>query len=93
MVDFFRVSWKCFSVRPCNLPAMLLLDDDDELPELPDEPELDLAERLGSGGLAAIDASCSRARARSNTRLRASSRGHSMRAAIRLETTILPFTR
>lgn len=35
---------------------MLLLDDDGELPELPDEPEMDLAKRLGSGGLATIDA-------------------------------------
>ncbi|MET0794385.1 MAG: hypothetical protein ABW061_22880 [Polyangiaceae bacterium] len=35
---------------------MLLVDDDDELPELPDGPEIDLAERLGSGGLAKIDA-------------------------------------
>lgn len=35
---------------------MLLLDDDDELPELPDELEMDLTERLGSGGLASIDA-------------------------------------
>ncbi len=35
---------------------MLLLDDHDELPELPDELETDLAERLGSGGLATIDA-------------------------------------
>ncbi|MEI9937419.1 MAG: hypothetical protein WDO69_09360 [Pseudomonadota bacterium] len=35
---------------------MLLVDDDDELPELPDERETDLAARLGSGGLATIDA-------------------------------------
>jgi hypothetical protein len=34
---------------------MSLLDDDDELSELPDELEMDLAERLGSGGLATID--------------------------------------
>src|SRR4051812_40982939 len=35
---------------------MLLLDDDDELAEVPDELETNLAERLGSGGLAGIDA-------------------------------------
>ena len=51
--------WKSFAVRPCNLLVMLLVDDDDELPDLPDlpdGPEIDLAERLGSGGLAKIDA-------------------------------------
>lgn len=52
----------CFGVEAlrrrtlCNLLAMLLLDDDDELPEQPDEQEKELAERLGSSGLAAIDA-------------------------------------
>jgi|GEM_PF-2747605 len=48
--------WKCFGVRSRNLLGMLLVDDDDELPELPDERETDLAARLGSGGLATIDA-------------------------------------
>ena len=49
--------WKRFGVRPCSLLGMLLLDDDDELTELPDELEVNLAERLGASGLAAIDAS------------------------------------
>jgi len=35
---------------------MLLLGDDDELPELPDELEMALVEPLGSAGLATIDA-------------------------------------
>jgi hypothetical protein len=35
---------------------MLLLDDDDELSELPNELELNLAERLGAVGLARVDA-------------------------------------
>lgn len=35
--------------------SMLLLDDDDELPETPDEHEAALAEQLGARGLLLID--------------------------------------
>jgi len=55
LVGLLSGGWKCFGVRPCK-PLVMLLLDGDELPELPDELEMDLVERLGSGGLATIDA-------------------------------------
>src|SRR5688572_23394878 len=40
--------------------AMLFLDDDDELPASPEPSEAELATRLGSDGLRAIDAALAR---------------------------------
>ena len=45
----------CCSRRPAILVDMLLLDDDDELPSVPDDAEAMLTAQLGADGLRAID--------------------------------------
>ena len=48
-------SARAVAIRPCYASRVLLLDDDDELPDQPEEAESKLVAELGDDGLRAID--------------------------------------